>query len=147
MDELHLDFDVIFGVLSGRVSTAINRKLYRDFRQAGIQITPEQWMILLSLYHLDGITQQELAMRTNRDKPGITRLINNLERQFLVVRMADKKDRRINLISITKAGRQLQEKARIIALQSMKDALSGISEEELRVGEILMKKIIILDYH
>lgn len=142
MDELHLDFDVIFGVLSGRVSTAINRKLYRDFRQAGIQITPEQWMILLSLYHLDGITQQELAMRTNRDKPGITRLINNLERQFLVVRMADKKDRRINLISITKAGRQLQEKARIIALQSMKDALSGISEEELRVGEILMKKII-----
>lgn len=142
MDELHLDFDVVFGVLSGRVSTAINRRLYRDFRLAGILITPEQWMVLLSLYQSDGITQQELAARTNRDKPGITRLINNLEKQYLVVRMADKTDRRINLISITKAGRQTHEKARIIALQTMKGALTGISEEELRVGEILMKKII-----
>lgn len=142
MEDLHLDFDVIFGVLSGRVSTAINRKLYRDFRLANILVTPEQWMVLLSLYHNDGITQQELAARTNRDKPGITRLINNLEKQYLVVRMADKTDRRINLISITKAGRQTHEKARIIALQTMKGALSGISEEELRIGEILMKKII-----
>jgi len=142
MEELHLDFDVIFGVLSGRVSTAINRGLYRDFRQAGILVTPEQWMVLLSLYHHDGITQQDLATRTNRDKPGITRLINNLEKQYLVVRMADKNDRRINLISITKAGRQTHEKARIIALQTMKGALTGISEEELRIGEILMKKII-----
>jgi len=143
MEELQIDRDVVFGVLSGKVSTAINRRLYRDFRAADIFITPEQWTILLSLSYKDGITQQELATTTFRDKPSITRLIDNLEKCSLVVRLGDKTDKRINLIHITKAGLALNEKAVQIALNVMKDALYGIEEEEYRVGEQILKRIFI----
>ncbi len=38
----------------------------------------------------------------------MTRLIDNMERQHLVVRIADKRDRRTNLIHLTKTGRELE---------------------------------------
>ena len=56
----------------------------------------------------------------------MTRLIDNMERQHLVVRIADKRDRRTNLIHLTKTGRELQ-KARFIANKTLKEALQGLT--------------------
>ena len=71
----------------------------------------------------------------------MTRLIDNMERQHLVVRISDKKDRRTNLIHLTKAGRELETKARRVANQTLKEALKGVKLEELSVGQELLKKI------
>ena len=59
----------------------------------------------------------------------MTRLIDNMERQHLVVRISDKKDRRTNLIHLTKDGKELEERARVIANQTLKEALKGITIE------------------
>lgn len=58
----------------------------------------------------DGVTQQELCNATFKDKPSMTRLIDNMERQHLVVRISDKKDRRTNLIHLTKQERNWKRK-------------------------------------
>lgn len=142
MDELLLmDREVLFSILSGRASTAINRRFYKDFRSNDISITPEQWLILLFLSFKDGITQQELAIKTFKGKPSVTRLLDNLEKQSLIARLSDKLDKRSNLIYITKAGWAIHQKAREIALEIMKCALMGITEEEAKMGENLLKKI------
>lgn len=141
MDETNIDREVLFSVLNGRATTAINRRFYRDFRANDIAITPEQWVVLLYLSFKDGITQNELAISTYKDKPSITRLLDNLEKRSLIARLADRKDRRNNLIYITKAGIAIHSKAREIALQIMKNALHGLTEEEVRIGESLLKKI------
>ena len=103
-ETFRVDLQLVFAILNGKVSTAINRKLSRNFRQEGVEITPEQWTILLFLWEKDGVTQQELCNATFKDKPSMTRLIDNMERQHLVVRISDKKDRRNNLIHLTKTG-------------------------------------------
>ena len=64
----------------------------------------------------------------------MTRLIDNMERQHLVVRISDKKDRRTNLIHLTKDGKELEERARVIANQTLKEALQGITIEEVRAA-------------
>ena len=125
-EQFKFDIQLIFAILNGKVSTAINRKLTRNFRQNGIEISPEQWTILLSLWEKDGVTQQDLCNATFKDKPSMTRLIDNMERQHLVVRISDRRDRRINLIHLTKTGRELEDKAFIIANKTMKEALEGI---------------------
>ena len=104
-----------------------DRKLYRNFRQNGLEISPEQWTVLIFLWEKDGVRQQELCNATFKDKPSMTRLIHNMVRQHLVVRISDKKDRRTNLIHLTKDGKELEEKARIIAGQTLKEALHGLS--------------------
>ena len=64
-----------------------------------------------------------------------------MERQHLVVRISDKKDRRTNLIHLTKDGKELEERARVIANQTLKEALKGITIEELSVSQEVLRKI------
>ena len=97
--------------------------------------------VLIFLWEKDGVTQQELCNATFKDKPSMTRLIDNMERQHLVVRISDKKDRRTNLIHLTKDGKELEERARVIANQTLKEALQGITIEELSVSQEVLRKI------
>ena len=64
IEQFNFDIRLIFAILNGKVSAAINRKLYRNFRQNGLEISPEQWTVLIFLWEKDGVTQQELCNAT-----------------------------------------------------------------------------------
>ncbi len=88
----------LYSVINGMASTAVARRLQKNFRQAGLEITIEQWSILYHLWKQDCLSQQELCNRTFRDKPSITRLIDNLEKHKLVKSMPSKTDLRNTLV-------------------------------------------------
>ena len=140
-EPFNFDISLIFAILNGKVSAAINRRLIRNFRENGLDITPEQWTVLLFLWEKDGVSQQELCNATYKDKPSMTRLIDNMERQHLVVRISDKRDRRTNLIHLTKTGRELEGKAFVIANQTLKEALEEVSMEDLKIAQEVLRKI------
>lgn len=141
MEQFSFDIKLIFAILNGKVSAAINRKLYRDFREYNLDITPEQWTVLLFLWEKEGVTQQELCHVTFKDKPSMTRLINNMEKQNLVKRTACDTDKRINLIYLTSYGRSLEDKSRYVANKTLKEALRGLTIEELRVSQDVLRKV------
>lgn len=140
-EEFNFDTRLIFAILNGKVSAAINQKLYNNFKQGNLNINPEQWTVLLSLWEKDGVTQQELCNETSKDKPSMTRLINNMEKMHLVVRIASKTDKRYNMIYLTKNGRELEEITRFIANRTLKEALNGLSTDELRISQNVLRKI------
>ena len=140
-EEFNFDTRLIFAILNGKVSAAINQKLYNNFKQGNLNINPEQWTVLLSLWEKDGVTQQELCNETSKDKPSMTRLINNMEKMHLVVRIASKTDKRYNMVYLTKNGRELEEIARFIANRTLKEALNGLSTDELRISQNVLRKI------
>lgn len=137
------DFDVtlIFAVLNGRVSAAINRRLATDFKEEGIDISPEQLTVLSLLWKKDRVTQQELCNITFKDKPNMTRLIDSLEKKGLAKRTIDENDKRNNLIVLTPEGKAIEEKAFLVANATMRKALVNVSSQELAVGQNLLKKI------
>ncbi len=141
IEQFNFDIQLIFAILNGKVSAAINRKLYRNFRRNDLEISPEQWIVLIFLWEKDGVTQQELCNATFKDKPSMTRLIDNMEKQHLVVRISDKKDRRTNLIHLTKTGHEIEEKTRTIAALTLKEALYGINLKDLEVSQEVLRKI------
>jgi DNA-binding MarR family transcriptional regulator len=128
----------LYSVINGMASTAIARRLQKHFREAGLEITIEQWSILYHLWLNDGISQQELCNRTFRDKPSITRLIDNLEKQKLVKRIASKEDRRINIVCLTEGARNLQNLTIDLANQTMEEALNGVTKDEIET----VKKVL-----
>lgn len=134
--------DEVFTILTGKISTAINKTFLRSFAQEGIDITTEQWSVLACLWKKDKVTQQSLCTLTAKDKPSMTRLIDNLEKRELVVRMADKKDRRNNLIHLTPSGVALQVKATEIVHNIAEKTLNRITEEEMNVSRRVLKKIM-----
>ena len=141
MEQFNIDTRMIFAILNGKVSLAINRKLTKNFRLKGIDITPEQWTILLFLWDKDGVTQQELCNATFKDKPSMTRLIDAMERQHLVVRISDTNRRRLTLLSVPTERRARHETARPIANQTLMEALRGVKLEEVKLGQELLRKI------
>ncbi|HEX7690892.1 MAG TPA: MarR family transcriptional regulator [Sediminibacterium sp.] len=131
----------LYSVINGMASTAVARRLQKNFRQAGLDITIEQWSVLYHLWKEDCLNQQELCNRTFRDKPSITRLVDNLEKQKLVKRMPSKTDRRINLVCLTDAARELQDRTLDIANETMNEALQDITKEEIDTVKQVLQKV------
>ena len=123
----------LYSFVTGKASTAIARSLQKKFNGAGLRITIEQWSVLYHLWKQDGLSQQELCKATFRDKPSITRLLDNLEKLQLVKRVASSEDRRINWICLTKTGHKLQEQSMMMAENTLNDALQGVPSEQIDV--------------
>lgn len=138
---LEQDLGLIFPIISGKVSMAINRMMYRNFRKEGLDITPEQWSVLAFLWKEDGVTQQTLCNSTFKDKPSMTRLIDNLTKQKLVYRNASTIDRRSNYIYLTDLGRNIKEKANKAVYETMDSALAGIDENGLKQVRSLLSAV------
>ncbi|MBN8664762.1 MAG: MarR family transcriptional regulator [Chitinophagales bacterium] len=131
----------LYSVINGMAATAVARRLQKNFRQAGLEITIEQWSVLYHLWKEDCLSQQELCNRTFRDKPSITRLIDNLEKQNLVKRMPSKTDRRINLVCLTEAARGLQQITIDLANQTMDEALVGVTKTEIETVRQVLQRV------
>ena len=123
----------LYSFITGKTSTAIARRLQKKFNTAGLNITIEQWSVLYHLWKQEGISQQDLCNATFRDKPSITRLVDNLEKLNLVKRVASENDRRINQIYLTKQAQKLQEEAMQLADETLNEALIGVPPERVDV--------------
>ena len=123
----------LYSFITGKASTAIARRLQKKFNASGMNLTIEQWSVLYHLWKQDGISQQELCNATFRDKPSITRLVDNLEKLNLVKRVASENDRRINKIFLTKQAQKLQEQAMELAAETLNEALDTVPPEKIEV--------------
>ena len=141
MPNNHFKRGELYSVINGMASTAVARRLQKNFRNAGLEITIEQWSVLYHLWKEDGLSQQELGNRTFRDKPSITRLIDNLEKQQLVKRVASPTDRRINLVQLTDAAKDLQQITIDLANQTMAEALVGVDKKEIEIVKSVFQRV------
>ena len=131
----------LYSFITGKASTAIARRLQKNFKQAGVEITIEQWSVLYHLWKEDGMSQQQLCEATFRDKPSITRLVDNLEKLQLVKRVASKHDRRINMIYLTPEASQLQEQSMELANQTLNEALDGVTNGQVEIAKEVLQKV------
>ena len=131
----------LYSFITGKASKAVARRLQRKFNQAGLNITIEQWSVLCQLWKEDGSSQQELCNRTFRDKPSITRLVDNLERLQLVQRVPSESDRRINLVHLTRQGQKLEEQTMHLAEETLNEALNGISTENINLCKEILQRV------
>ncbi len=131
----------LYSFITGKASTAIARRLQKNFKLAGVDITIEQWSVLYHLWKEDGLSQQQLCDATFRDKPSITRLVDNLEKLGLVKRMADKTDRRVNKVFTTSEAQKLQELSMEVANQTLNEALVGVTNGQIEIAKEVLNMV------
>lgn len=141
MPNNHFKKSELYSFITGKASTAIARRLQKNFKQAGVEITIEQWSVLYHLWKEDGMSQQQLGEATFRDKPSITRLVDNLEKLNLVKRVASKEDRRINMIYITPEAKDLQEKTMELANQTLNESLAGVTNGQIEIAKEVLQQV------
>ena len=141
MDATNFQLDDLFSFLTGKASTAIGRRLQRNFNAAGLTITQEQWSVLMALWAKDGLSQQEICNEVFKDRPSVTRLIDNLEKYGYVQRTKVKDDRRTNMICTTEKGKALEISTKKIAQDTLYEALAGVTQAEMLVCKMVLGKV------
>ncbi|MGJ1204007.1 MarR family winged helix-turn-helix transcriptional regulator [Sphingobacterium lactis] len=128
-----------YSFLTGRVSTAIGRRLQRNFKESGLNITAEQWSVLYFLWESEGLSQQEIAKLTYRDKPSVSRLISNLEKQKILIRVNSEGDKRANQIYLTALGHKLRDKCMLQAEKTISEAMKGVDKNSMAQAQQLLE--------
>lgn len=139
-DPKSLENNLLF--LAGEVTRKVNNEIKAAFRGAGYDITVEQFSILAVLWYEEGINQQFLADHLDRDKTTITRVVKNMEKSNLLVRVPDQADKRNNLIYLTSKGKELQNDLILLSGKTYVQALGNLPEDNLNQAISLFQKIL-----
>ncbi|MCH3940600.1 MAG: MarR family transcriptional regulator [Bacteroidales bacterium] len=123
------------------VHIGIKQTMTDDFKEEGFNLTPEQFLVMDTLWDEGVLTQQQIANITMRDKNSIVKLIDGLENRKLVKRVSNPKDRRQNLIRVTPYSLKIREKVNECAFKSVESIIKGISEEELETFIGILAKL------
>jgi MarR family 2-MHQ and catechol resistance regulon transcriptional repressor len=109
-------------------------------RQTVGDLTYSQFAVLEALYHLGSMTQGEVSSKILKSSSNLTTVIDTLERDGLVRRERDTKDRRVINIHLTEAGKGKIEEvfpSHVAALVEQFSVLSAGEQETL--GELCKK--------
>ena len=116
------------------------RKQFMDEVFKPLSVTQSQAWLLAFLSRGDGITQTNLADQMGLGKVAIGSLIDKLQANKMIERIADPTDRRVNKIYLTGLGTQVVSQMRKLSIDANDDMLLDITVTELQqVVETLSK--------
>ncbi len=123
-----------------RTYKVVRQDLINRFKGRGVNITPEQWVILKKLSEKD-MYQTDLASMSFRDKPTVSRIVDLLVKKGYVQRIQDKSDGRKYHVSITVKGNNVIKKATPAVEASRKLGWTNLSEKEYETLIATLDKI------
>jgi DNA-binding MarR family transcriptional regulator len=132
-------WEVKVWVTLARVSTRLERRLGHALAAHGLSLS--QFDVLATLWHGEGITQQELAERLLVTKGNVVGLIDRVGAAGWVERRPDPDDRRINRLYLTDAGRELLSRAFPGHAADIREAFGRFTEDELRQMHHLLERL------
>lgn len=125
-----------------KLTRATDSVTSRLFRRGTLEsLTPSQFGVLETLYHLGPLCQGEISAKLLRSGGNITLVIDNLEKLGLVRRDRDQDDRRLVRVSLTNDGTALisrifPKQARVIT-----EEMNRLTAEEQQQLGTLCKKL------
>jgi len=103
-------------------------------------LTYSQFAVLEALYHLGSMTQGEVSTKVLKSGSNMTTVIDNLERDGLVRRERDAKDRRVINVHLTEAGSGKIEAVLPGHVAALVEEFSVLSaKEQEQFGELCKK--------
>ena len=114
------------GFLLERTTRIAKLGFTKAFKNLGVDITPEQWIVIDTINKNGTMSQKSIGQLSFKNAPTISRIIDNLVKKGLVDRIGEKGDRRKTSISITAEGSKLIDRC-----QAEVDRLRNLSWEGL----------------
>ena len=129
------------GFWVNRAAFLMRADLVRRFREAGHDITAEEFAIL-NRVHLDQApTLKEVAEKTTKDKTTMTRFVDKLVKKGLLRRRPDPEDRRCVRVHLTDRGEVIRHDLLPIAMELLKESVGGIPDDEVAITMKVLRGI------
>ena len=119
----------------GFLTITTNRLMSAHFRkqlvEAGIDLTAEQWGVLIHIWNKGSIAQDELAQILCVDKSSLSRVLDVMERRGLVSRLRDPNDARRRILATTAKADALRSICLTTAAKALGAMLAGVTGKDL----------------
>ncbi len=139
MSEMDKPIEEVYFFWMDRTMKAWKKASNKLFKDLGLKITSDQWIILKRLSEKSGLTQRELAQSISKDPASVTRILDLLEKENLINRIVA--DRRSFTIHLTSTGKALVEKVLPEAIKYREKGTEGVTEHEMEVFRKVLNKI------
>jgi DNA-binding MarR family transcriptional regulator len=117
----------------------VGRELRREARAEGI--SPEQVGLLVAIKYAPGIGVRDLAGRERISPPAMTKHVDRLERDRLVMRTPSADDKRRIGLTLTDEGQRTLRRVRSRRTAWLASRLRGLSAEELAAVEAAVEPL------
>ncbi len=124
-----------------RIKRVIFRTAKQLMKEENIDLKVDQFPILLTVHALEGMSQQEIADITERDKSSAQRTLVSLEKNGLVKIIQDDNDKRKNLVYLTEEGKSLAKKIKILFKQAEQQTFAILTEKERNEALVHIKEV------
>ena len=128
----------------GHYFSRIARGLARigDARLKELGFATAQLPVLTALKDGAALSQTELARWAKVEQPTMAQLLARMERDGIIRRDPDPRDRRASLVSLTDQARARLPAGRLVLEQGNRDATAGLSSQELDVLIDLLQRVL-----
>ena len=133
-NELDLSTLVVFT----RAEHKIHKKEYQTIKESGL--TPAQFGVLEALYNKGDLRICEIIEKILTTSGNITVVIKNLEKDGLVKKNLDPKDKRSTIISITDSGKKVIEDILPKHIENINEIFKVLTKEEQITLKNILKK-------
>lgn len=114
-----------------RLAFQLRSRVQASFNANGIDLSPEEWGLLLVLWSKGPLPMNALAQATVKDRTTVTRLVDRLVGKGLLERGNAEGDRRVVTVGVSEEGARRREEIAGAVLPVIGEASAGISEREL----------------
>ena len=129
--------------LISRVALQVTSALKKGFVADGVQkVRPAYLGVLISLWRKDGLKVVELGRKAGLEPSTMTGLIDRMERDGLVARSVDPKDRRAQQIRLTTLGKDVEAPVQAVVAGVISNVFTGISEKDLDQTKKLLRQVL-----
>lgn len=133
--------DESINVLVSKTSQKFKLELGRMLKQSGIDISSDQWSVLMALSESDGPSQTDLAIKLYKVRSNITRILDIMEKMELIERRRSPSDKREYNVFITIKGKKMIPDLKKAATSVLDRALQNANKEELTIVKTVLNKI------
>jgi DNA-binding MarR family transcriptional regulator len=117
-----------YSFLLDRTARKVKQYAQQQFKQAGFDVTVDQWLVLKNLAENPQLSQTELANLVFKDHPTLTRIIDLLHKKGHVLRVQHPQDRRSFQLHLTEAGVEKVAELRPKVLEIREKAWENLTE-------------------
>ncbi|MDR1491058.1 MAG: MarR family transcriptional regulator, partial [Desulfovibrio sp.] len=122
--------DECMGFMTYTASRLLVASLHKHMTDMGVELTSEQWGLLMQFWNRGDIAQEEIARVVNVDKSTASRTLKVMERRGLIARRLNPADSRRKILSLTKAANTMKQASLKAVQATLGQALRGIDPEE-----------------
>jgi DNA-binding MarR family transcriptional regulator len=112
-----------------------------EFHAQALSLTLPQCRVLVHLEQSPGLSQARLAKLANIDAMAMVRLLDHMETEGLVERLADPEDRRARRVVLTSRAQPVLDEIWRLSARTRDETFAGVAQDQRVLFETLLQRI------